>query len=87
MSAKLKIQYSYLLSSAISEHLYIPNNKVGPNGVCFGQVLLYNFAVITNLILPKHTTIEDLDITTIKPYSHNIWLVFLFVKMRPLSQI
>ena len=45
MSAKLKIQYSYLLSSAISEHLYIPNNKVGPNGVCFGQVLLYNFAV------------------------------------------
>ena len=42
---KIHIQYSYLLSNAISEHLYIPNNKVGPNGVCFGQVLLYNFAV------------------------------------------
>ena len=45
MSAKLKIQYSYLLSNAISERLYILNNKVGPNDVCFGQVLLYNFTV------------------------------------------
>lgn len=45
MSAKFKIQYSCLPSNAISEHLYNPNNKVGPSGVCFGQVLLYNFAV------------------------------------------